>query len=770
MEAVLSSVNILVDMYTMLATEPMRSTAMSATSLAPIVILKRDPDFARKSLSHRSRSFRSCQAFRISEGEVEGVISRKVLRPITEKSKDMDSSALTSRKPVLKTLLVAILCLLGAGYFSVRLYDDFNASGAAGVGKPLAKVSRRAAKVRRKAAKSYVWSNVKSGEDLYKKDSVQTSAGSAAAIQFEDGSTLEVGENSLVVIDDLTNLSLNFLRGQIVVRDKNGEDKRISVGQDGKAKIEELPIRLSFPTPQSYFWTAEKTPKPIKFAWEAHSQGKPDERYILQISSTRDFRADKTQTFTAANASVREYTASLLPGSYFWRVIGGAGGTAETRQFRVLPVVAMKPVFPAAQQKVVAYGQDGALQFRLGNLKLPAVDGVDPGELQSESEHRIEVARDVEFKNIDISEKVDPSSGVAAIKGLGEGVHYWRIKSRYGDVTAASAATKFQVEKTAKPTLELNSPPASATVELHPQLRFNWYCETAKEFEYVIDIQSPDGRSVLSSKSKAFAFLWKNPSPGAYRWRVSALAGDQAVVQSEWRAFSIVQGAPLALKKPAKNSKLYYWSKPEDFELGWSPDSLVADHEHSYVLELSQDPGFKTIGVSKALSTNQLSSSALNLTSGLWNWRVRLVDKDRQTVKTSETFAFNYGLHPVLGAPQGAKPDTGAAYNLLDMEDDPVLSWAPVEGATQYEVIVFQEVPARTPASAGGKAQNKQLLRSKISGTSFALKDLKPGKYQWTVRAIDPISRPGELLPYQKLQMSLGDPLAPPESLTPEVQ
>ncbi|MGZ3697665.1 MAG: hypothetical protein ACXWP5_06085, partial [Bdellovibrionota bacterium] len=125
---------------------------------------------------------------------------------------------------------------------------------------------------------------------------------------------------------------------------------------------------------------------------------------------------------------------------------------------------------------------------------------------------------------------------------------------------------------------------------------------------------------------------------------------------------------------------------------------------------------------------------------------------------------------PVLGAPQGAKPDTGAAYNLLDMEDDPVLSWAPVEGATQYEVIVFQEVPARTPASAGGKAQNKQLLRSKISGTSFALKDLKPGKYQWTVRAIDPISRPGELLPYQKLQMSLGDPLAPPESLTPEVQ
>src|SRR5690349_2186733 len=97
----------------------------------------------------------------------------------------------------LKTLFVAMACIAGAATGSFYLYEDFNAKGRAGIGKPMAQVQRREAKVRRKAATSYVWTNVERDENLYLKDSLQTSGGSTASVKFNDGSVLEVGENSL---------------------------------------------------------------------------------------------------------------------------------------------------------------------------------------------------------------------------------------------------------------------------------------------------------------------------------------------------------------------------------------------------------------------------------------------------------------------------------------------------------------------------------------------------------------------------------------------
>jgi len=143
----------------------------------------------------------------------------------------------------LKTVMVAAICLAGVAGGSYMLYRDINATGRAGVGKPLVTVERKQAKVRRKAAGSYVWSNIEARSGLYRKDAIQTGSGSAAALKFEDGALLELSENSLVVIDDISNLALGTMQGSFIVRTKDG-DRQISVGSDGKARVVTFPVRL----------------------------------------------------------------------------------------------------------------------------------------------------------------------------------------------------------------------------------------------------------------------------------------------------------------------------------------------------------------------------------------------------------------------------------------------------------------------------------------------------------------------------------------------
>src|SRR6185437_14665870 len=133
-----------------------------------------------------------------------------------------------------RAVLVTVACLFGAAYSSLLLYRNIQDVGAR-TGTPMAKLEHIEAKVRLKPASSFIWSAVKSNEDLYRKDSIQTAPNGGATIRFNDGSLLEVGENSLIIVDSLENLSLGFLRGSAVLRTSAG-DSRITLDKYGKTR------------------------------------------------------------------------------------------------------------------------------------------------------------------------------------------------------------------------------------------------------------------------------------------------------------------------------------------------------------------------------------------------------------------------------------------------------------------------------------------------------------------------------------------------------
>lgn len=673
-------------------------------------------------------------------------------------------------KQRLKTFLVSATCLAGAAVGAYYLYLDLNDSGGAGRGKPLAVIERNEAKVRRKPATSLVWSKVRTQESLYRRDTVQTSENSAATIRFEDGALLEIGANSMIVIDDVNNLALNFLKGSIVVRKASGDTQQISIGKDGKAKVEQLSIRLGLPEALERFFAPEKATRPIHFTWQAKAPTSASvnaaEPYVLQVASERTFPTSRTRVFKAPLGAGLNMSTDfdLPPGHYFWRVVKetakAAASPSELKEFTIVPVMSLKPVWPAADQQVLSWDQNTAVQMRF-------LTPQESTETISEGDHQVELARDPLFRQTVSAQVVEPLVGSTEIKGLTEGTYFWRIRSKYGKIETYSAVLKFSIQKSKKVVLQLGKPDGSGSVEMRPRLRFNWNCD-AEQLEFLWEL-APAGQEkpIAQFKGNALSALWDKPAPGNYQWRVSAFHGGQPVAKTDWRPVLISKDSPIVLQGPLKNQHVYYWDSPPSFNFTWNDSSKLAASS-AYVVEVSRDAEFKSGVIVRKSVSHELGSSSLGLLGGDYFWRVKMVDTSGLLEKISEVSKFTYGTYPPLRAPASVKPDPGTVMNVIAADANPVVSWAPVEMAENYEISIYSANPLNL------KAPGKLLIQRTLKETHLSLKDLmkelKVGKYFWTVRSIDRLQRKGEALPLKDFTLTYGDTLAAPEAVSPEVQ
>lgn len=466
----------------------------------------------------------------------------------------MDSNA--EKIAGLKTGLVSMVCLLGATFGGYRLYLDLNELGRVGFGTPVGKVERREAKVRRKLGSSYVWTNVQANEDLYRKDSLQTGPGSAASIRLTDGSVLDVGESSLVVMDDTKNLALGFVRGSAVVHKADG-DAKISIGKDGKAKVEELPARLLRPESLARYFVMGKNKKPILFTWDVKSNSQ-NSTYQLQVSSDKKFATESTQTFSPQDVKSPQVAVELRSGAYYWRVQTSGVAQTETRQFKILTVNPIQAVYPG-QNEVVSATPEGGIQFRWVNPR-----AADSEESDSKlGVHEIQVSQDAEFKKVLTSEAIEATNGIATLKGLPEGALFWRIRSSYADINVASAPKMFSIKN--RPQAALLPFPTSIRPEngavlnsLNDKvpLEASWTgVEGAEAYEVNIFQAlaaggvggAPQRKEIAHLKTEKTLLSLKNLKPGEYLWTIRSLDKEKHPGEPlPIRGFKITLGEPLA--------------------------------------------------------------------------------------------------------------------------------------------------------------------------------------------------------------------------------
>jgi hypothetical protein len=453
----------------------------------------------------------------------------------------------------------------------------------------------------------------------------------------------------------------------------------------------------------------------------------------------------------------------LAPGHYFWRIASPNQPLTEASAFTIASVQPVKPTYPSLSDRLLSYGGETPIQFRWA-ASLPHA----PEEAEDLAENTLEVARDLEFKHELISEKIDASSGTATLRKIPEGSYFWRIKSKYADISVLSGVEKFKVDRAKKIDLDLAEPAQASHFEVRPEVKMVWNA-AADAPTYQIDIRSSDGKPVVSEKLSTYVYHWLNPVAGAYEWKVTAFnSASQPIGESAWNHFSMYEGKPLALLQPKNNDQILYWENPKAFKFSWSSDSGVEAGKYRYLFEIAKDPEFKSIAQSKNLTSAEVASQDLSLEAGHYFWRVKVVDASGMSIKTSPAQNLTYGLYPTLAAPEMTAPEVGEQFHLMDEHYAPTASWSAIDGAEAYDVSVVR-VDGRNPASSSGSSE-KVVEHQTLTDRQLDLKKLPPGQYKVIVRSVDRMKRVGDAEVIRNFSIDYGHTLAPPEPISPEVQ
>lgn len=644
-------------------------------------------------------------------------------------------STIALQRPRWRPLIVLALCITGTLTGALLLYRDFSRSNLSGDGPQVAVLESLSRGVRRKARTSFLWGKTESGAPLFRRDAIRVGPEGSASIRLSDGSLLEVGENSLVVIEDVSQLPLSFLQGSFVVRKSTG-DTLVSVDTQGQAKTEVVPVRLLKPATQAFFFTAENQLKAIDMEWEG---GKgialPWDR--LQVSAFKDFPKRATQEFKL-NPSLARTSISLSAGSYFWRILSGETAVTETRRLRVVTARPLQSISPTAAESLVTWQKATRIPFRW-EVPTGSRDRVEALALER-IPAQLEVSTSADFAKRVFETPVSASAGSAWIAAVPQGEYFWRLKSSFPGMDVHSRTLKFRIAAAEKMPIQLQLPTEGSTVEKGTPIAFRWRLDGVAA-RYRLELERAGQKIALPNRKTASedlipSYQWPAMDPGSYRWRVIATMDEQIVGESKWRRFEVLEGRPILLTAPEPNRKFEYWAKPEPYAFHWQAD----EKSGQYKVEIARDAEFKQVVKTATATHPPLAAQAFDLGAGDWFWRVRWVDSADRTLRVSAISRFQHAPFDRLKAPEDAYPPEKYVFLKDRANLDPEIKWSSLKDAKQYVVKL---------------RHGKRIVREiKTDQTTVKMKGVTPGLYQWTLHAVDPGGREGEALAWRELTVT----------------
>ncbi len=336
---------------------------------------------------------------------------------------------------------VAFACVFGLLAVGLLLARDFRGGGGPTPAEPpVARLTHAERGVLRRPAGTLAWEPAVSGGGLWANDSLYVPPDAAASVEFGSGSTLDVEERSLVVIEppepQRPGTRLALLKGAlsgtagdapVAIRAGNevavldpGAAARLGSGSGGprldvlegqarlggEAVAAEPGVRLEQPARNQRLW-ASRFPLAVGLRWDgAAATG-------LTVEAGRDPGLSRRLASAPAEPGRLDLEVPA-PGPVFWRIVDAAGRPrSETRRLVVLEDRPPTPFSPMAGEIVLAPP----------GVQVPfwwtAVDGA--------SRYRVEIAAEPSFRNLAFSD-VASGPGLWATLDLPEGVYYWRVR------------------------------------------------------------------------------------------------------------------------------------------------------------------------------------------------------------------------------------------------------------------------------------------------------------------------------------------------------
>ena len=377
--------------------------------------------------------------------------------------------------------------------FSALLYADFNKKIEVSNVKKIGSITFKREVAQRKYQSQVIWEEVDQNFPVYNNDSIRTSESSEAVIHLNDGTDINIDENSMIMLSTLANgININFEHGSIsanraavrgtdiaainirsndatVSIDKSNiqltqleneeldltvsegsarvksssltetlvksNEKAIISSDRKEARVVKLSFNLTGPANNRYILT-EKKKTLIPFSWSLSGKSKD---VTLQISRDRKFDNILVNSKKKKSNASRE---TLAPGMYYWRV--GAVNSenkqieySQISKFNIVLGKSVRPVSPGINESIEMVSSSGLVTFKWT-------------EDDMAGNYTLELSDNAEFTSI--KKSITTKLRTISLDNIEPGRYYWRIKTNIilggESFPRQSRSAVFSVKKT----------------------------------------------------------------------------------------------------------------------------------------------------------------------------------------------------------------------------------------------------------------------------------------------------------------------------------
>lgn len=601
---------------------------------------------------------------------------------------------MTKKKTRLRSRLadffIVVLSLCVSFYFVRLFWLDLNSATVRTDTKSIATIVFKQRIAQRKFSDRVVWERLQNNSPLYNADTLRTSAQSEAYVIFDNGTIIEMHENTMLQIfytEDGIKLTVD--EGDIdldtsSVNSDSAEGSSVLLQMNNGAQISvqsgsKLSASSNTESGIINFNLQEGKGSVIRENGESVDLQKGQ---IVKVEKSGEVtKGDFSVTSISNNLRILNFQdTQAVPVQFEW------SSNEELKSKLVIIEVSSKKDFSVVEKSYRIEDQN--------NFTLPADDGVMYWRAYIDDSDTVEVTEEI------IEEK--RSSAVVG-------------KIRVDNVTPVS----------------LTSPVDGASYTYRkqtPKINFNWQGDSLAT-KYKIEIATtPDfSLPVISQELAAKSAVYSTLGQGTYYWRVTpyyAVNNTGYSDASKMGVFTVVQNeavTPPVLSVPAQNATLTYQVK--DFNLSFIWKSNVDDADYSILI--SKDEAFSNVVYSSTVSEKRIFRNfAEELPVGNYFWKIVRQSAEDEGTSESEVRQFSV-IKYVPGQNRLLYPPNNYSVENVKMANTSFM-W---KLADEYK-----NSNAESILQISATSDFKQILTEvKTKSQELSNIKLKDGKYYWRI-------------------------------------
>ena len=651
------------------------------------------------------------------------------------------------KSPVLDTFVV-VVCLSVAVFFGYTYWKDLNSTARRTDKEKIAVITFKNRIAQRKFDDRVVWERIDKSTPLYNGDLVRTADLAEAVITFNDGSEVNIYENTMIQVyysdfegvqisvdsgnlqlesSDNGNIQLTLgdgskinagggtslstkssaggagastvavRNGSAVITGAAGKEESITAGETLSVKnsgeISKKPVTVVSIPPELRVLNVEGGEVPVKLEWNKINT---DEPVILQTSLKKDYSVIADQkTIVSENDSL----LNVSEGTLYWRVFQ-KGHEDEATEGKI-SIEAAKPI------SLISPADDGVFHYRNRN---PVLNFRWNGNDYAKN-YLLRISSTADM-NTPVLEVTSANPNVQ-VDSLGSGQWWWQITPYYElnsiGYAGPSKIASFRIEKNdeiAPPALTVPLQNAEIFYKDSPSVNFSWKSEIKASYELIVAADK-DFTDIITRKKtagqRATIDLSIPENDGQnYFWKVIRTSSepDDLSPESAVRTFTVAKyvSIPTKLLYPPEEYSIEL-SKLASTRFMWKPSDESKNKDS--IIQVSSSSDFASLQLERNVSGNTFEN--MMLPHGEWYWRVATEEPDG-------TLDYTQPRHLVvlkeLTAPVITNVKEGTEL-VVAKSSTQKFNWTPVQGADYYNIRVFDSdnnLVAEKPEASGTSA------------------------------------------------------------------